>query len=456
MTARVLVVDDIDANVRMLEARLLAEYFDVLTATNGMSAIEICKTQSVDIVLLDIMMPQMDGFEVCQLLKADPRTAHIPVVMVTALDQPSDRVRGLKAGADDFLTKPVNDVQLVARVKSLVRLKTMIDELRLRSEAAMAVGADEALTSDTDLHKSAQILLVEARLSSRERTERAIKSLGQVTSISDPHAAFASAATGAYDLMIVSHLDGDQDPLRLCAHMRRDERTRHLPILLCTEAGDDRTVVQALELGVNDYITRPLDPNELIARSLTQIKRKRYNARLREGLKTVVDMAIVDPLTGLNNRRYLDSHLKIVFDRARERGRPMSLCMIDVDHFKSINDTHGHLVGDQVLQEFANCLRKAVRGADLICRYGGEEFVLVMPDTDMAVAANVSERLRLTIAEKRFDVAGVETPLTVTASFGLASMSDALSDAHDLLRQADRALYTAKTDGRNRVVLDAA
>lgn len=128
MTARVLVVDDIPANVKLLEARLMAEYFDVVTAEDGFKALAICDEEQVDIILLDIMMPGMDGFEVCERLKANPNTAHIPVVMVTALDQPSDRVRGLKAGADDFLTKPVNDLQLIARVKSLVRLKAVSDE----------------------------------------------------------------------------------------------------------------------------------------------------------------------------------------------------------------------------------------------------------------------------------------------------------------------------------------
>src|SRR5689334_23925187 len=131
MTARILVVDDIPANVKLLEARLLAEYFDVLTAADGHEALAICDRNQVDLILLDIMMPGIDGFEVCERLKANPKTNHIPVVMVTALDQPADRVRGLKAGADDFLTKPVNDVQLISRVRSLVRLKALSDELRI-------------------------------------------------------------------------------------------------------------------------------------------------------------------------------------------------------------------------------------------------------------------------------------------------------------------------------------
>ena len=142
---RVLIVDDIPTNVRLLEARLTAEYFDVRTASSGRDALTIMEEGQTDIVLLDVMMPEMDGFEVCQRIKADPRTAHIPVVMITALDQPSDRVKGLSAGADDFLTKPVDDVQLMARVKSLVRLKALTDELRARAQTGQDIAIEDAM-----------------------------------------------------------------------------------------------------------------------------------------------------------------------------------------------------------------------------------------------------------------------------------------------------------------------
>src|SRR6476469_10853156 len=138
MTGRVLVVDDILANVKLLEARLAAEYFDVFTAYSGEEALELLRTERVDVVLLDVMMPGMDGFEVCRRIKASPKTMHVPVIMVTALDQPSDKVQGLEAGADDFLTKPVDDIALVTRVKNLTRLKSLNDELMLR----VATGSD--------------------------------------------------------------------------------------------------------------------------------------------------------------------------------------------------------------------------------------------------------------------------------------------------------------------------
>ncbi|HEY0120397.1 MAG TPA: response regulator, partial [Rhizobium sp.] len=275
MTARILVVDDIPANVKLLEARLLAEYFEVLTAEDGLKALAICDSTQVDLVLLDIMMPGMDGFDVCERLKSDPRTSHIPVVMVTALDQPADRVRGLKAGADDFLTKPVNDLQLISRVKSLLRLKTLSDELRMRNETARNFGIEDLLRlGDGRIDETGHVLLVDGRANSQERIIRALKPIAQVTATSDPQAALFEAAERPFELVIVNSNFDDYDPLRLCSQLRSLERTRFLPVLLVTEQGADEMIVRALDLGVNDYIVRPLDPNELVARSLTQIRRK--------------------------------------------------------------------------------------------------------------------------------------------------------------------------------------
>jgi two-component system cell cycle response regulator len=456
MTARILVVDDIPANVKLLEARLLAEYFDVLTAEDGFKALEICNNTQVDIVLLDIMMPGMDGFEVCERLKSNPRTMHIPVVMVTALDQPSDRVRGLKAGADDFLTKPVNDLQLVSRVKSLVRLKTMSDELRMRAETARAIGIEDLLRDEGRIEEPGQVLLVDPRANSQERIIKMLKPVAEVTAISDAQAAIFEAAEQAFELVIVSSSLDDYDPLRLCSQLRSLDRTRFLPVLLIAEQGGEDMIVRALDLGVNDYITRPLDPNELVARTLTQLKRKRYNDRLRSSVQHSIELAVTDGLTGLHNRRYLDNHLKVLFNRAATRGRSLSVCITDIDRFKLVNDTYGHDAGDEILKEFAARLRATVRGADLACRYGGEEFVVVMPDTTAEMAANIAERLRMSIEGKPFVLRSSGQEINITASLGISCNSPNVETPEQLLKEADNALYDAKRAGRNRVVAAAA
>ncbi|MFL5018173.1 MAG: PleD family two-component system response regulator [Rhizobium sp.] len=457
MTARILVVDDIPANVKLLEARLLAEYFDVMTAADGYTALAICERNQVDLILLDIMMPGIDGFEVCERLKASQKTAHIPVVMVTALDQPTDRVRGLKAGADDFLTKPVNDLQLISRVKSLLRLKTLSDELRIRADTAHTMGIDDLTRAgEGRADETAQVLLVDGRANSQERIIKALKPVADVLALSDPQAALFEAAESAFDLVIVNANFDDYDPLRLCSQLRSLERTRFLPILIITEQGADDMVVRALDLGVNDYIIRPVDANELVARSLTQIRRKRYNDRLRASVKQTIELAVTDPLTGLYNRRYLDNHLNVLFSRSMARGRPLSVLITDIDRFKHVNDTYGHDGGDEVLREFSNRVRSTIRGADLACRYGGEEFVVVMPDTSPEIAAAVAERLRAAIESAPFMLKHSGEALNVTASFGIASRIASVLTPGQLMKQADLALYEAKNTGRNRVVAAAA
>ena len=457
MTARILVVDDIPANVKLLEARLMAEYYDVLTAEDGFKALDIVEKTQVDLILLDIMMPGIDGFEVCERLKANPKTSHIPVVMVTALDQPADRVRGLKVGADDFLTKPVNDLQLMSRVKSLLRLKALSDELRIRAETAQSIGMEDLLRlSDSRLDEPATVLLVDGRGNSQERIAKALKPIAEVVAMSDPQAAIFDAAENPYELVIVNANFEDYDPLRLCSQLRTLERTRFLPVLLVVEQGNDDMIVRALDLGINDYLVRPIDPNELVARCLTQIRRKHFNDRLRTSVRQTIELAVTDGLTGLHNRRYLDNHLKILFERATVRGRPLSLCITDIDKFKSVNDTYGHDAGDEVLKEFAGRIRATVRGADLACRYGGEEFVIVMPDTTSEVAAQVAERLRSTIEDKPFTLKQAGLTLNITASLGISFNNPAGDSTEALIKRADRALYDAKNLGRNRVVAAAA
>lgn len=456
MTARVLVVDDILPNIRLLEARLVAEYFDVVTATNGPEALAICAAGKCDMVLLDIMMPGMDGFEVCRRLKADFATAHIPVVMVTALDQPADRVRGLDAGADDFLTKPVDEVALIARVRSLTRLKMSVDELRSRAMTAASLGIPntlEAAIADEGL--GGNILLVEDRPNSAERIQLALAAHHQVAVEADPQEALFRAAEQGFDLVLVSLGLKDFDGLRLCSQLRSVERTRQTPILMIADLEDNQKVIRGLDLGVNDYLSRPVDRNELIARVRTQMRRKRYVEALRDNVQTSIEMALTDSLTGLNNRRYLETHLSAMLEASVKNGRDLVLMILDIDFFKLVNDNYGHDAGDQVLREFSDRIRRVVRDADLICRLGGEEFVVVMPDTQLDIASTIAERIRGAVQAELFPSGDGSRSIQITVSIGLAPASGDI-DPDKLFRRADQALYRSKNEGRNRVTADAA
>ncbi len=454
MTARVLVVDDIQANVRLLEARLAAEYFQVLTASSGQQALDICARERVDVVLLDVMMPGMDGFEVCSRLKDMPATSHLPVVMVTALDQPSDRLHGLKAGADDFLSKPVDDIALVTRVKNLARLKMLSDEMLLRASTSQQLGIGIGPIGKALRGEGGRILLVDDNPRSAVRILDGLAKFHDAFLERSVQAALTKLSQHNFDVLIVSLDLRQADGLRVCSQVRSLDRTRHLPIVVLLEQSDKARLLRALDLGVNDYLIRPVDRLEMLARVKTQIKRKRHMDVLRNQLEESVEQAVTDALTGLHNRRYLERHLSALLQQAMMTGRPLSLLLADIDHFKRINDTYGHDAGDQVLKEFACRFRRYTRSLDLACRYGGEEFVIVMPGTELRHACQVGERLRACIAGDAFNVAGADIP--VTASVGLATLESAKETPETIFKRADNALYAAKREGRNRVVALAA
>src|SRR5947207_14017749 len=398
MTARVLVVDDVELNVKLLEAKLSSEYFEVLAADNGPTALELAESELPDIILLDVMMPRMDGFEVCRRLKANERTTDIPVVMVTALSDVADRLRGLESGADDFLTKPVNDIALFARVRSLVRLKRMMDELRLREEVCRQFGpADPSENSGEDVSASRIMLAVEQGVTA----SRIIDTLRPVAA-SVVHASSCAEAQALLDdtveLVIASLSLPDGDPLRLVAQWRANENSRRLPILLMADDSELPRLAKGLDLGANDYLIRPVDRNELLARVRTQIRRKRLEERLRENYQRSLSMALTDELTGLYNRRYVFAHLNELLARMPEGGNETAVMLFDIDHFKQVNDRHGHPAGDQVLRELAGRAMRQVRSVDLVGRLGGEEFIVVMPETSLGGAIVVAERFRAAVA----------------------------------------------------------
>jgi two-component system cell cycle response regulator len=288
------------------------------------------------------------------------------------------------------------------------------------------------------------ILLVEDNDSSYRRIQDALRGEFELAREADPASALLRLPDGDFDLIIVSLSLRDADSLRLCSQVRSLDRARHLPLLIIVEPGDDAPLLKGLDMGVNDYVVRPIDPNELLARVRTQLKRKRYLNHLRR-LEESVEMAILDPLTGLHNRRYMASHLATLFDDASRRGEPLSVLLIDIDHFKAVNDSHGHDAGDAVLREFATRIRRghARHRSRLPAWRRGVRGV--MPDCDLAKAYQVGERLRQCIEAAPFEVGGKVGLLQVTASVGVAALELDDGAPEQMLKRADDC---AKRDGR--------
>jgi two-component system cell cycle response regulator len=456
MSARVLVVDDIAANVRLLEAKLAAEYFEVMTASSGKEALALIEKQTPDIVLLDVMMPEMDGFEVCKRIRANPRTRFLPVVMVTALSDQADRVRGLEAGADDFLTKPVNDLALFARVRSLVRLKMIMDEWRMREQTS---GAFEVLSSESEPaaedHTGARVLLVEGFAPAAQRVAAILAADQDVVEVAANSAdAMQKSAKGNYDLVITGLQLGQEDGLRLCSNLRSADETRQVPILLIVDEFEMPRLVKGLDIGVSDYLMKPIDANELLARVRIQVRRRRYQDRLRTNYERSLSMALTDVLTGVYNRRYALRHMEGLMRRVADTAKPLSVLVCDLDRFKSVNDTYGHAAGDEVLKQFAQRATQSMRNIDMVARFGGEEFVILLPDTEGDNALKAAERLCKKVAATPMDVADApDGKLTVTVSIGVASTTMAMP-GEELIKLADAALYRAKQGGRNQVCAD--
>jgi two-component system cell cycle response regulator len=453
MSGRVLVVDDIEANVKLLEAKLSSEYFDVLTAYNGPSALEIAETELPDVILLDVMMPRMDGFEVCRQLKANRRTVDVPVVMVTALSDTANRLRGLEAGADDFLTKPVNDVALFARVRSLVRLKRMMEELRVREGICSRFGGDTPVSEDAG---PACIMIVDDdEFAAARMTETLLPIANSVARASTCTEAWTLLTPGI-ELIIASLSTPGGDALRLVTQCRANETFRQLPMLLIADDTDLPRLAKGLDLGANDYLVRPVDRNELLARTATQVRRKRLQNRLDENYRNSLELALTDELTGLYHRRYLFVHLDELIQRVNQDGINAAVLLFDIDNFKQVNDTYGHAAGDDVLRELAARTTHCVRSVDLVARRGdgaGDEFVVVMPEIDITIAAGVAERLRAGVAREPFTIKSDGRKLSVTISIGVASAATGNDDRDRLLSRADDALYAAKTRGRNCVIV---
>ncbi|WP_017443277.1 PleD family two-component system response regulator [Rickettsia gravesii] len=445
----ILVVDDIETNIKLLTAKLLKEYYTVLTANSGKEALAILKKGKIDIILLDVMMPEMDGFEVCKTIKTDPETTHIPVVMVTALSDIDDRVKGLEAGADELLTKPINDTALFVRLKSLSRMKSLIDELKLRNSTNALLGVTNIEMHDTFVDK--KILLINDDVVQAKNIKQMLLKITQNVKVISNSDELDIINEYTPDLVIISSTLENDDPLRISVILRGKAEISGVVIILQIDEDGMPLVVKGIELGINDYFVYPIEESELLARIRTQLRRKQYQDNLRNDLEQSVNLAAKDGLTGLFNRRYFDIHLKQMIEKANKESIKLYLLMCDIDNFKHVNDTYGHQAGDKVLTIVSRILKNTLRITDLIARFGGEEFTILLTDIDISKAIETAERVRVKIEYMDFHIEDQIEPLKTTISIGVTKYKKEES-IKSFIERADKAMYEAKTTGKNKVV----
>lgn len=448
MTSRILIIDDIAANARLLEAMLEAEYYVTRTKSSGLEAIEAASTWQPDLILLDVMMPEIDGYEVARRLKAMPETAHIPIVLVTALNDQSERIRGLDAGADDFFTKPVESEVLLARIGGLVRLKRLLDEWGSRREIARALGLTDEVLPEPPMTFKRALVVDDTDASARQIAAILRQDDVEVVQAKNEAQVMELTKVSPFDLLIISLSVKDANPLRIIATLRAANHTHEIPLLLIAEPDQRRLSARGFELGANDCLAFPVEELELRLRARNQIRLKRYRDQLRIDVGDALKLGAIDDLTGLYNKRFFKHRLQEIADCINAS---LSVLMIDIDKFKMINDHHGHRAGDEILRAIGSHLRSSVRESDLIARYGGEEFAVIMPESKARDASFVAERIRATIAQADYIVDQGKS-LHVTVSVGVAVSDDGISSIDQLIDRADQALYEAKRNGRNKVI----
>ncbi|MCH2038607.1 MAG: diguanylate cyclase, partial [Rickettsiales bacterium] len=363
---------------------------------------------------------------------------------------------GLESGAEDFLTKPINDSALLARVRSLVRLKIMMDELRLRNQTGMQFGiVEDPLTSQNSCFDTARILIIDDDVVEYTQLVDKLKRPSNIVDVeADADQFLNTAKAGNYDVILVSTQLDEADGLRLCSQMRSQANLRSTPLVILIEEGEEDLIIKGLDMGVNDYLLVPVDDNELVARVTTQIKRKRYQDFLKANYEESISLAVKDSLTGLYNRRYFDVHHSAMLEQAQELNKPLTFMMVDIDHFKKVNDNYGHQAGDLILRQVAERMHSCLRSTDLVARYGGEEFIVITNAAPVSLAYDIADRISKTISKTPImvNVDGKSLSLTITVSIGAATTVPD-DTAESLLSRADKCVYQAKENGRNCIVL---
>lgn len=449
MTAKVLIVDDLKFNIDLLEEKLKLEFYEIHRAYNGQDAVSKAISIRPDIILMDVMMPIMDGFGATKAIRKTSEVSYIPIIIITALTSTEDKANSFIHGADDYMHKPINYPLLKLRIKSLIRMKSSIDELILR--AVIGENLQNLLCaplSDVDINNSKILLIDDSELihSIYDKLER--KNI-IVDICKNPDEAVQKCLKSAYSLIIINSEIVDCNAIDVSIKIRNQIQLKHIPIIMIIDEYDEDTLIKNLEIGINDSFITPGETRELIVKSISQVKKFHYIENLKS---TYLKDDNIDELTQVHSRRYLDIYFKVLISQLKNKEKDSIICIIDIDNFKQLNDTYGHVTGDEVLKSIASILKNNIRNSDFIARIGGEEFIIILHHLTKLEAKSVIEKLSKNISETKFLDYSKSKTIKCTISTGITDIKPE-DDLAEAINRADKNLYKAKSSGKNRVVI---
>lgn len=466
MSGKILIADGNSTSRILLKVKLASACYDSILAGTATETVRLARLMRPDLIIIDAGLPDCPADELCLRLREDPETVAMPIIVIA--DRPA-RIAMLRAGAAEVMSRPIDEMILMARIRCILRDRAdeTVEPVHLGTSAEVE-GMAEAAVGFAHAVRDGTVTMVAASPSQSLGWRHALQAhLNARMTVCDAESVLSQAARGNVpDLYVIAaDLDRRGDGLRLMSELRARRGSRDAGFLVALRDDQLDLSAIALDLGAGDVMPVQLSGAELASetalRIRAQIQRKRAIDRRRRENETVRILAVTDPLTGLFNRRHAIPALHRMIDDMAADCAGIGVLTIDIDHFKQVNDTHGHAAGDEVLRCVAERLRHALRQGDLLARIGGEEFLVALPDVDRAQAGALAERLRDCVSFDPVRLPGLRelVSVPVTISIGLdfvapdcgESLPEGASRAEIAMAASDRALMAAKNEGRNRV-----
>ena len=444
--SKILIIDDSELNAKQLAKQLGAQYFDTVITHSAEEALSLISQGFFKAILLDTIMPNSNFYELCKKIKTQEPL--LPIFGITPSFEQKSNIESLAAGAEELLLKPFDLEWLVIRIRTAIKVKDDLDQLISKSEPEMP-GTILTQLFDTKL---SNILIIDDDIAEVNYLKDFLGGVVASLTIAENIESFSSEDTAKADLIIASGYLINGYGVEICTKLKNHPLFTDKPVILIVERDDESLLKEAYKAGISEFVSSPVAGDELQIKLARLLKKLSIKKTLEGSIIKDLNLAIEDPLTGMYNRRYFDRKTESLIAEYQNTSKQLSIIMSDIDKFKLVNDTYGHLVGDQVLIETAARIKNAVASDGIVFRFGGEEFIILLENTDLKKATEIAEKIRFNIANEKFQIATEPYQINCTISLGLSSLLKNDTSTNELIKRSDEALYIAKETGRNKVV----